>query len=536
MKNKININRWLELKPYDTPTPTDHFYLRLCDKIKRVLVKPEFKDLKTYLNGKGIELMSCFLVSYLEDIVSGTNIWNSFVNKHYNLYNKKLPFFYTNVYRENKINEQDISFLTWYFLNTIQEEKFIIPYNNFITAITSKVVLIFNGFINDAPVNKYLKTFYELDQDESDYYAVRNFIDRILFNTYLLYPDTALKIKYLEEKIIENKSENAMHYLQQNRDAFLHNNCTRLLSMKGKEWAVEILGKNHLLYNDILNISQRVEGMFFYKGQDEIYINLEHIASGKKFKLLKSSYDHVSYFDKTDIILFIGIVQWQGEWWFSGISFQMDFDANLILDQKKSIEARNQVNFLDHTKKNIKEVLQGQEKAFLSFNNGSPIAFLPSEKLNDFFKDFIDYYNKSLGLSEKEIREAKKTSKRDGFFGKEENNEIDFSESSGTGLVFFNPNSGVEIALNINSAFPMNINPYFYEEESMEDVMNLLLSEDLSKELAMFAVYNCKNDLTFFNKGIGEKYLDDIDFLLRFWKKESYHTTPSVTLIGEEKK
>jgi len=536
MKNRITINRWLELKPYDTPTPTDHFYLRLCDKIKRVLVKPEFKDLKTYLNGKGIELMSCFLVSYLEDIVSGTNIWNSFVNKHYKLYNKRLPFFNTDAYRKNEINEQDISFLTWYFLNTIQEEKFIVPYNDFITAFASKVMLIFIEVVNSAPSNKYLKTFYELDQDENDYYLVRHFIDTVLFGTYLFYPDTALKMQYLEEEIIEKKSENTILYLQQNRDVFLHKNCTRLLSMKGKEWAAEILGEGHLLSLDLLNISQRVEGLFLLQGYDDIYISLEHIASGKKFKLLKSTYDHASHLNKTDIILFIGMVKWQEEWWFSGVSFQMEFSADLIIDQKRSIEARNQVNFLDHAKKNIKEVLQGQEKAFLSFNNGSPIAFLLSEKVNDFFKNFIDYYNKSLNLSEKEIREAKETSKRDGFFGQEENNEIDFSESSDTGLVFFNPNSGVEIAFNINSAFPMNSNPYFYEEDSMEDTMSLLLSEEFSKELAMYAIDNCKNDLTFFNKGIGEKYLEDIDFLLRFWKKESYHTEPSVTLIGEEKK
>ena len=107
---------------------------------------------------------------------------------------------------------------------------------------------------------------------------------------------------------------------------------------------------------------------------------------------------------------------------------------------------------------------------------------------------------------------------------------------SETGLAFFNPKSGGEIALAVNSAFPMSSNPYFKEEDSEEHVMRLLMEESLSTELAMYCIDNCKDKLSFFTKGAGKKYLEDIDFLLRFWKKDNYHTTPTVTYVGQNKK
>jgi len=92
----------------------------------------------------------------------------------------------------------------------------------------------------------------------------------------------------------------------------------------------------------------------------------------------------------------------------------------------------------------------------------------------------------------------------------------------------------VEVALNVNSAFPLPSNPYFNKEDSQEHLMNLLMNKSLSTELVMYCIDNCKTKLPFFNEDIGKKYLEDIDFLLRFWKRDNYHTKPSITFTGKE--
>lgn len=533
-KNRIFIKEWLELKPYDNQVVTDNYYVKIADKIRNTILNQDTLILLEYLNEKELNMLACFLSSYFEDIISETNIWNTFTNLHSKLYNKKLPFFNTSEYYENEINEPDVSFLIWYFLNTIQEDTFISPFNDFIQHTASKVMSIFENEYEYAPENLHLKLFYEIDDNESDYYKVRHLIDTILFRTYLFFPDTYQKLKHQEKELIDKKDSNLLMYLNENRDLFIHKTRTRLLALKGNEWAAELLREKLPISTDLLNISQKINGYFLYKGQDDKNIHIEHIASGKSFNLTKKSFDHYSSLKKIDTIIYLGIVQWQNEWWFSGVSAQIPFNLNLVSKEKKSLKSRMETDFLDHKEKETDKLLKAQMDSFLKFNNGSLIAFMKSEKLNEFIKQTIEHYNKSLNLTEKEKRDAEKRARKDGLFSVENEEEIEDMDESETCLYFFNSKTGGEIAFDINSAFPLENNPYYIAEESENDVLHLLMTENLSSELAMYCIDNCKDKLIFFKEGIGKKYLEDIDFLLRFWKKEYYLSKPSITFYGEK--
>ncbi len=537
MDKKIYINDWLKLKPYDKQTATDSYYLKLCNGVKKVITTDRHSfALKEYLEKEDYNLLSCFLTSYFEDLISETNIWNSFVKVHHNLYKKSLPFYDLDAYFEEEINPQDICFLIWYFLNTVQENKFISPFNDFIFEIAEEIFEIFDREWELAPENEYLKSFYQISEKEEDFYIARNLIDHLLYKTYLFYPDTLLRLQKQEIELIENSNNNeyTTFLLKDNRDRALFKTHTRLLSLKGKEWASEILGKKHLLSKDFQTISRKIQGFFLYKGQDDTNIFIEHIASGKKFNLTKKSFDHSNTLNEVDTILFMGIAQWKGEWWFTGVFFQKPFNPDLILDEKNSIESRMEVGFLDHYKTETNDLLKKHLAAFLDFNNGSQIAFLPSERIEEFYKAYFEFFNKTLNLSKKEIREANLRARREGFFATK-NEPNHFSEVSETGLVFFNKNSGCEIALAVNSAFPMPSNPYYKTEDSQGHLMRLLFDESISTELVMYCIDNCKTKLPFFSEGIGEQYLDDFDFLLRFWKRENYFTNPLITYTGNDK-
>jgi len=535
MKNRIYIKQWLDLKPYDKQTPTDNYYLTISNKIYKVLYSPDSFILLMYIEKHDLEVLSCFLASYFEDIISETNVWNTFTTIHQKLYNKKLPFYNTDEYFDKEINIQDIAFLIWYFLNLLQDEKYINPNNDFIAKIAARVMLVLDEAYEFAPENEHLKPFYLLPESESDFYIVRSCIDNILFKTWLFYPDTALMLAEQEMELIEeNDDENLMHYLQETRDTLLHTKHTRLLSLKGKEWAANILGENHPLSNDLLNISQRIKGFFFYKGQNNDDIFIEHIASGKKFNLSKKSFDHAHLLTAVDTIMFIGIVMWQNEWWFSGVYFQNEFNADLVLDEKNSMESRRHVNFLDHDSKNIQETLSLQLNAFLDYNKGTPIAFMPSAEIEQFVKNYIEYFNSTLNLSKAEIEDARKRTSNDGYFGDENKEEIDFAEKADTGLVFFNQNSGVEIAFNFNETLPFKNNRWYNPEVDGGEILDLFISEETSKELVEYCIKHCKNKLPFFKTTSGKLYLKDIDFLLRFWKRNNYFSLPAITLTGKD--
>ena len=318
--------------------------------------------------------------------------------------------------------------------------------------------------------------------------------------------------------------------MNEKREDTIHRIHCRLFGFTGKEWVAEILGSNHKLHKAFLNISKRINGLFFYKGQDDKNIFIEHIASGKKFEVSKKSFDHPNSLKEIDSIMYMGIVKWKDEWWFSGVFFQKEFSKKIVSEEKNSLASRMKVSFLDHQKNDTDEVLQKQLSAFKDFNKGSQIAFMPSDMMEEFCKDFIEFYNNSLNLSEKENKETK----NEGLLGYSESFS-NLSEYPDTGLIFFNPKSGIEMAMWVNSAFPDSSNPYFKEEESNDDVMQLLIDESISPELVMYCIDNYKNKLFFFDDIIGKKYLENIDFLLRFWKNENYFTKPTISYIGEKK-
>lgn len=536
--DRIYINQWLELKPYEKQVATDRYYLKLCNKVKQAIAtNKQSAGLQIYLGKKEMNILTCFLTSYFEDIISETNLWNTFVKHHVELYHKPLPFFKTEEYYEDEIDLQDVRFLIWYFLNTFQQEKFTAPFNHFITETAEKVMDVFDAAWDYAPENKALKPFYSISENETDFYRSRNLINNILFESYLFFPDTLLDLRSNEMNIIEENrdDENLISFLNELRDDAIHNAHTRLLGFYGKEWASKIVGENHPLHNDFQTISPKIRGLFFYKGQNDKDVFLKHIASGKKFNLTKKSFDHYEKLKKVDTILNIGIVQWRNEWWFSGLYFPMEFNADLVLDEKNSLESRMAVNFLDFRKQNVDELLAKQLKAFKDFTNGAQIVFMKSDKIDDFIRKYTDYFNDSLKLSKKERKKAIKKARADGFFG-EPDKSHDYSDISESGLVFFNPKSGAEVALGINSAFPLPNNPFFNENESEDHIMSLLMDEDFSKELVMYCINNSKSKLPFFKESTAKMYLENFDFLLRFWKKDSYFAKPSITYTGTSNK
>jgi hypothetical protein len=533
---RIYIDRWLDLKPYADQVPTDSYYLKLSNEVKRsILTTTQSLIIQAYLDNDEIDLMACFLTSYFEDLISDTNIWNSFIHSHKRLYDKQLPFYDVSEYYEKEINLQDICFLMWYFMNTIQQDHFFAPFNDFIIETAKRVLFIFDQEWEYAPENDDLRLYYVIDENETDYYIARDLIDTVLFGTYLFYPDTKLNLLDSEFDILEKNrnDENLINFLTENRDHTVHHAYTRLLGLKGQEWTAYILGEDHTLSTDFLKISEKIRGYFFYKGQDTENVFLEHIASGKKFNLTKKSVTHFDTPTEIDTIVFMGIVLWKNEWWFSGIYVQSGFNADLVLDEKNSLESRAAVNFLDHRTTNMEEILRDQLKAFKEFNEDKQIAFMGSEKIGSFITNYIQFYNNSLKLSKKEKGEANKRARKEGFFGGD-TKKTDFSEVAESGLVFFNPKSGTELALGVNSAFPAKNNPFYNEAASTEHIMHLLIAEDLSTELVMYCVANFKSDLAFFKNDEGKLYLENLDFLLRFWKRGNYFTKPSITFTGGE--
>ena len=126
------------------------------------------------------------------------------------------------------------------------------------------------------------------------------------------------------------------------------------------------------------------------------YIYLEHIATGKKINLFKQSIDYPHLFNEEEEIIFISMVKWKGEWWFSGIFFTQKYNSKIIEKEKQSLHSKIALDFLDKNNDEKTKVTKKQHKSFKAYNDGYEIAFMPVNEINDFIKNFIKFYNNSL--------------------------------------------------------------------------------------------------------------------------------------------
>lgn len=533
MKNSIiHISDWLAMKPYERQQKSDFFYLNLSNNIKKTIYKNKyFDELMECVADEDIKDLSCFIASYLEDIVSGTNIWNTFVRNHEKLYNKKLPFYKTDEYFDNEINPEDVAFLMWYFLSDIFDNEFISPTEPFILNISFDIYNELDKVYENAPENDFLKEYFTL-KTTNNFFKVRQFIEK-MSESYLFILNTSMDIENRVEEINEHISKKKLpndyikQLLYESQMEYISNYTTRFLAMSYKDWAAEVLGEKHPMYHDIKNISKRISGNFLYEGKEKDYYIFEHIATDEKFKVKR---DSVDFKGEEKMILYTSIICWKDEWWVSGIISASKFDANRILEEKEMIENRLVIDSLKNDKIEIQNNLDKMKEVFLKFNNNSLITFLNGKYMNKFISDFNHFYNSSLNLSKTEIKEAKKRSRKKGIEPNLNKKNLKDDDNNNYTL-FFNPKSGIEMFFNVENAFPDKNNPFFTEEEREVEALYILTSKKISKEMTDYWFDNYSKKTEVFNESDYNILKINYDFLMRFWKRKEYHTIPKMTFV-----
>jgi len=548
---KIYIKDWLDSKPYKNPSNVDTYYLKLANSVKQKIEGYYILDFEEFDLMEHSNAFCCFLTGYFEDKISQLNIFNTFVKLHKDLYNKYLPFFEIgeDEYFEDDIYLEDIQFLIWYYFNLICKEFYLKPPSKYLKIIALEVYNIFEEEFETAQENKRLKeifTFESLLQLTAgdEYYEFRDKLYVFYFQNYLFFPDIYAQIDegqkeifdYVESEMKDMEPEDRVDLIHIATETandlnveIVHNKHTKLLNIKSNEWFAAFLGKDHPLYHTIKKIKGRFKGDFLYKGHDESHIFLQHIATDNKINLARVSYEPIENFKEIDDIVTMGVVQWDGEWWFSGSASIGRFDADYILDCKNSSEKRIELaNFMDAVDDDFNDLFIN---AFAKFNNGSAVAFLASNEIDDYIKSFIDYYN---DLRSEEVEETLEKSieraKSKGYFGGNEE-KINLENSMDAAVLFCSRSRGIEIAPNVCSAFQVKENRFFNESD-FEDSVNLLIhSSAVSKELTLYWFNNFSDKFTFLMNEENKYLTENLDFIMRFYKGENYHPKNTTATI-----
>jgi len=481
------------------------------------------------------ENLSCYLACYLEDIVSETGIWRAFTMQHRELYKKDLPFYGIVDYYHDEINKEDVYFLLWYYFSTaLYTETIFAPFSIELVKLGNEVYRLLDVEFERAPGNVSLKEFLIIAPDEEDFFIIRNRIEFVVLDSYLFhfnrlecFVEVVEKLEDMKEYMIEQKMPLIMY---ETVDTYILSIFYPLFALQGKDWLAHIVGREHPLFDDILSISEKKTGYYLFLRQENSFLYFEHIATGTILQVIVKSFETLPELKEKKSIIFCSFVQWKNNWWFSGTSIVYKYDSELIAREKASFQSSN---LFDEMVEKQHQVLQKQCKAFVDFNFGKSIAFFETiEQAGKFAIEFMDFYKKTLQISPRDEREAMKRARKKGLPGMLAELDFDDEVRNLPGFVFFNPESGVEIAYGFNEYIPHPDNPFYDEEKSRESAIELLISKEISRECSLFlAGLMDFETLRFPGEPNGKTLEENLDFMLRYWKCENYHSKPEITLI-----
>jgi len=523
--NKIYINDWLELHPYEKHNKSDLYYLKVCNEVNEIFSR--FGHLlfeeEVHLNGKKL---SCLLVTWFEDLVSEVGIWRAFISRHHELYNKYLPFYNLDDYYDGEPNQQDITFLIWYYISMKLYDKMVFsPSADLLFLISRHVYNVLDEKWDDAPINHEMKDFLNLPATEADFYSIRYVIDWLVLNSYLFYfygeKNNQQKIQFIQE--LKKESGDLQQYeglIFGLHDDNVHNTITSLLAMKGKEWLTHILGSEHPLHNMLLAMGDKKTGRFLYLDYDDENIRVKHIASGKIINITRKSMVLEKRFDEKTVIT-MGIIYWYNEWWFTGSLFTTEYDDNVLLEETSN---PTYAGLFETDEKKHPFLLEHYE-SFLEFNHQKPVKYLENKEAYHYYlNDFIHFHNRRMD----KLMRREPSPRQDKKFNLD--NESPADESSV--LLFFNRETGMEIMSGFNNVIPDPDNPYFDPSAKNVDIAALYFGNAVSKDLILYlSKINYCPAYKFPNDDNEELLKENLDFLLRFYKAKSYHGKVQITLL-----
>jgi hypothetical protein len=536
-RKSIYMQRWLSFHFYSTPLQSDYYYLKLCNEIYNMLRDDDFPDEEISISDEQKKNLACFVTGYFEDVISGPGLWKAFITQVSELYGTYLPFFDPDPeeYFPDEINPEDIHFLLWYYLSMVlSDDSIISPLIYEWSDYSNRIFDILEREYETAPENFNLKQLFNVSPEENNFFMIKEKLKWIMLDSWLHHFLGKELEEITDDTFIDDEEkpmpeESRAIYLYDTMDTFVLSRHTPLLARQGKEWLAYALGKDHPLYESLLEMGEKKSGFYLYMGTKGDDLLFEHIATGTRLKVTSRSMDVPTGNEPGRSISFAGFVKWRGEWWFSGSQLGWGYDNDLIRKEKESEKSKMLFGKDPAVQREENRQLY---RSFLKFNKGKPLAFVESEEAaNSFIRDFLAYHNRSLKRSVRKQRKDRMPLEQDmlpdSIFKEMEPDLVQVETIPG--MVFCDPDSGIDLAFGYNDMIPDARNQWYMSTNTEDDpgdgTMILLESPHINGKLMHYLVSNYDlPGLEFPGLSGRELLLDNFDFMLRFWKRKKYYS------------
>ena len=246
MKNiKIYPKDWLQLHPYKQSDPTDSYYTNIANRIYGML---EETRLAYSFEKDEVKQISIRMAAYFEDVISGLNIWRSFITEHKALYGKFLPFYTPDDhYYDDEVNYEDIRFLLWHYTQQyhgFHKGTFVSP-DNAANGDTAK--LIYQMFCDEwttAPENERLQQLFAPETRYEDVDKYNELLHWFHYQCYL-FTDSHQELTDTVKEYWEQTKEKDEQFIMTAYEALAHISKSAFLAYTAPKWLSLIFPADH---------------------------------------------------------------------------------------------------------------------------------------------------------------------------------------------------------------------------------------------------------------------------------------------------
>lgn len=248
MKNiKIFPKDWLTLHPYKQSTPVDSYYTGLANRIYDILTQTELINSFEDDEPKQICIR---LAAYFEDVISGLNIWRSFITTYKEMYGKYLPFYEPDDhYYDDEANYEDVRFLLWHYTQQyhgLRKGTFVNPDNPANEATARLVYRLFCDEWTTAPENERMRAYLSAGNRFGSQESYEPLLLWFHYNMYLLTDSNRelteqTQALWKEAEGDREKLDNLILGLHQH---LAYTSPTALLALTSPQWLARILASH----------------------------------------------------------------------------------------------------------------------------------------------------------------------------------------------------------------------------------------------------------------------------------------------------
>lgn len=529
------MQRWLSFHPYPAPQQSDYYYLKLCNEIYKVLEYGDFPNEELHISEEQKKDLACFITCYFEDVISGPGLWHAFITQANELYGIYLPFFEPDPYEyyTEEINPEDIHFLLWYYLSMIfRADSVISPSIYEWSEHSEQIFEILEREYEVAPESFNLKQFFRLSPGKLDFYLLRDKLKWIMLDSWLHY-FLGYELREMIDHLFKGNEDEPLPeetqagYLYDTADSFILSRHTPLLARRGNEWLAYAFGKDHPLHEFLLEMGEKKSGFYIYMGKQGDNLLFQHIASGTELAVTARSMEVPPNVKPGRSVTYCGFVKWRNEWWFSGAQLSWGEDEEMIKNEQESEESKM---LFGKDPAVMREENRQLYQSFMKFNQGKPLAFVKNmETAKGFIRDFLAYHNKSIMDSQHKEHKDREIEEVDMIPEikprTKDSDKIDTKTIPG--MVYCDPDTGIALAFGHNELIPDPRNKWYRgdhaEGNNSDGTFSMLESQLISGNWMKYLVSNYDLPGLGFPGLSGQVLLmDNIDFMLRFWKREGY--------------